>query len=278
MPLRRDTPPSSLDFSDHEVERYSRHILLPEIGAAGQARLRDSHLLVIGAGGLGSPALLYLAAAGVGRITIVDHDRVETSNLQRQVLHTTQSVGRAKVESATERLRAINPLVEIQLVDERFSAANARQLVRGKDAVLDGCDNFTTRYLSNDACFFERVPLISAAVFRFEGQLTTFTYQDSSPCYRCLFPSPPPAGSVPACSEAGVLGAVVGTLGTMQATEAVKLLTGAGELLVARLLRYDALRMESTVFGFAKNPTCALCGASPAITGVQAINEPGCEA
>lgn len=274
---RHLSEPSSLEFSDHEVERYSRHILLPQIGATGQARLRDARVFVVGAGGLGSPSLLYLAAAGVGHITVIDDDSVEVSNLQRQIAHDSRSLGLTKVVSAGAHMKSINPLIQVTEIEERLSVSNISKLIEGHDVVLDGSDNFATRFLVNDACFFAGIPLISAAVYRFEGQLSVFDWREDSPCYRCLFPSPPSAGTVPSCAEAGVLGAVVGTLGTMQATEAIKLLTGAGQLLRGRLLRYDALRMETTVLGFARNPKCKLCGSSPSITTLQQESDPSCE-
>jgi len=266
-----------MDFTDDEVERYSRHILLPELGASGQARLRDASVFVVGAGGLGSPVLMYLAAAGVGKISVVDHDRVDRSNLQRQIAHDTQGIGQSKVESARARMLAINPNIEVIAHDAKLDAANIAELIAGHDCVLDGSDNFSTRFLVNDACYFARIPLVSAAVFRFEGQLSVFTYEDDAPCYRCLFPSPPPAGTVPSCSEAGVLGAVVGVLGTMQATETIKLLTGIGRILKGRLLRHDALNADTSVFGFKQNPKCKLCGSSPSITTLRSETEPGCE-
>ena len=267
----------SLDFSDAEAERYSRHILLPRIGPRGQARLRASSVLVIGAGGLGSPSLLYLAAAGVGRIVVVDHDRVDLSNLQRQVAHSHTSIGSPKAESARDAMLAINPEVDVVAINEPINVDNARELVSSVDLVLDGCDNFATRYLVNDACFFEGKPLISASVFRFEGQLISFPGGEGDPCYRCVFPSPPPPGTVPSCSEAGVLGAVVGTLGTMQATEAIKFLAGMELASAGKLFRYDALSLSLDGFATARNRSCALCGENPTITELSLIDIESCE-
>jgi len=271
-------PPPSLDFSEDEIHRYSRHILLPELGAAGQARLRSSTVLCIGAGGLGSPSILYLAAAGVGRLIICDGDSVELSNLQRQVAHATSDLGRNKAESAAAAALGINPNIDVVVVPQHVDTESLPALVAMADVVLDGSDNFPTRYLVNDACFFGGKPLVSASVYRFEGQLTTFTRESTCPCYRCLFPKPPNSDAVPSCAEAGVLGAVVGMLGTMQAVEALKVLTGIGSPLAGRLLRVDALSMDMLTFGFPRNPNCALCGETPTITTLTTEAGPECAA
>jgi thiazole biosynthesis adenylyltransferase ThiF len=277
MPSSGSSALPSLSFSEDEILRYSRHILLPELGARGQAKLRESSVLIIGAGGLGSPALLYLAAAGVGHITVIDGDTVDLSNLQRQIAHSTADVGTPKVESARAAALAINPNIAFTAIHDRITAESAPDLITKHDLVLDGSDNFTTRYLVNDACHFANVPLISAAVFRFEGQLTTFTRDKTCPCYRCLFPKIPATGTVPSCSEAGVLGAVVGVLGTLQATEAIKLLTGIGKPLAGRLLRLDALAMDIQTFAFERDETCPLCGKQPTITTLIEESGPACE-
>ncbi|MHC4202288.1 MAG: HesA/MoeB/ThiF family protein [Planctomycetota bacterium] len=257
---------ADLGFTDDEVERYSRHILLPKVGGAGQRKLMDSSAFVVGAGGLGSPALLYLAAAGVGRIGLADADEVELSNLQRQIIHETRDVGSPKVASAERAIRALNPDCKVEALGERLAAGNVREIVRGYDVVLDGSDNFPTRFLVADCCWFERIPLVSAAVLRFEGQLLTVLPREGNPCYRCFLPEPPPAGSTPSCQEAGVLGAVVGVMGTLQATEATMLLLGAGEHMGDRLLLYDALDCSFHSFARAKDPACPLCGEHPSIT------------
>ncbi len=254
----------TLDFSEDELQRYSRHILLGEIGATGQARLRAASVLIIGAGGLGSPLLLYLAAAGVGRIGLIDDDRVELSNLQRQIAHATARIGMAKTRSAAEAARDLNPLVAVVEHDFRLTVENALALVAGYDIVCDGSDNFTTRFLVADACVLARRTLVSAAVLRFEGQLAVF--RPDGPCYRCLYPEPPPPGLVPSCSEAGVLGAVTGVMGTLQATEVLKEITGIGESLAGRLLLWDALAARFRTIALRRDPDCALCGAHPTIT------------
>lgn len=257
---------ADLGFTDDEVERYSRHILLPDVGGAGQRKLMDSSAFVVGAGGLGSPALLYLAAAGVGKIGFADADEVELSNLQRQIIHQTRDVGSPKVASAERAIRALNPDCKVEALGERLDAENIREIVKGYDVVLDGSDNFPTRFLVADCCWFEGIPLVSAAVLRFEGQLLTVLPEKGDPCYRCFLPEPPPPGSIPSCQEAGVLGAVVGVMGTLQATEATKLLLGAGEHMGDRLLLYDALDCSFHTFARAKDPACPLCGEHPSIT------------
>ena len=248
---------SRMALSPDELERYARHIVLPEIGGPGQAKLRQARVLVVGAGGLGAPALLYLAAAGVGALGIVDFDRVSLSNLQRQVIHGSDDVGRLKVESAADSVRRINPHVAIEAHEARIDAQNALALISDYDIVLDGSDNFATRYLVSDACFLGARPLVTAAVNRFDGSLTTIRAHESgpetpNPTYRCLFPEPPPDGLLPACAEAGILGALTGVIGAMQALEAVKEIVGFGESLVGRLLLYDArsARFETLRYGW----------------------------
>ncbi|MGD8238460.1 MAG: HesA/MoeB/ThiF family protein [Armatimonadota bacterium] len=255
-----------IDFTEEQIERYSRHILLSEVGVEGQRKLLSASALVVGAGGLGSPALFYLAAGGVGRIGIIDSDVVELSNLQRQILHGTSDVGSSKALSAQATVTELNPDCQIDVFDRRLDAGNARELMRGYDVVLDGSDNFPTRFLVADCCRFEDVPLVSAAVLRFEGQLMTVLPGAGNPCYRCFFPEPPPPGMVPSCQEAGVLGAVVGALGTLQAVEALKVLLGAGELLSHGMLLYDALDGTFTTVKRAPDPDCPLCGDGPTIT------------
>ena len=256
--LRSMTP----ELTEDEIRRYSRHILLPEVGGIGQAKLREASVLVVGAGGLGSPLVLYLAAAGVGRIGIVDDDKVELSNLQRQIAHRTDGIGVGKARSAAEAARAINPGVVFEPYDCRIGAENALQLIGGYDIVCDGSDNFSTRFLMADACFLARRTLVSAAVLRFEGQLSVFKPHagPEAPCYRCLYPEAPPEGMVPSCSEAGVMGAVTGVMGTLQASEVLKEILGIGESLSGRLLIWDALaaRMRSVRLG--RDPACRLCG------------------
>lgn len=254
-------------FTDQQLERYARHIILPELGGKGQEKLLQSSVLVVGAGGLGSPLLMYLAAAGVGRIGIVDDDAVDLSNLQRQVIHATDKVGRPKVESAAAAIAAINPDITVEAHAVRLDVKNVMDLVSGFDIVADGSDNFATRFLLNDACYFARRPLVSAALLRFEGQVSTFrAYEGDNPCYRCIFPAPPPEGMIPTCAEGGVLGAVAGTVGCMQATEVIKELTGIGESLAGRLVVMDALSATFRRIGVKRDPACALCGTQPTIT------------
>jgi len=254
-----------MDFTDAQIQRYSRHIILPEVGGKGQKKLSRAKVLVIGAGGLGSPAALYLAAAGIGTIGLVDGDAVDLSNLQRQILHTTSTIGVPKVESGQRMLSALNPDVTIKTYPQHVSADNIMRLLPDYDLILDGSDNFTTRFLVNDACFFARKTLISGSIFRFEGQLTTIKPHEGYPCYRCLYPEPPPAGLVPNCQEAGVLGVLAGTVGVLQASEAVKEILGIGETLADRLLIYDALEMKFRKVSRPKDPNCRLCGPNPAI-------------
>jgi adenylyltransferase/sulfurtransferase len=251
-----------LNFSEAEVQRYARHILLREVGGTGQARLKAASVLIVGAGGLGSPLGLYLAAAGVGRIGIIDPDVLELSNLQRQVAHSTGRLGQLKVHSAAAAMRGINPLIRIEPLAERLDAGNVHRLVAGYDLVCDGTDNFETRFLLADACVRQRRTLVSAAVLRFEGQLSTFKpHADAAgPCYRCLYPEPPPPGMVPSCSEAGVLGAVTGVMGTLQATEVLKEIMGIGESLSGWLVIWDALAAEFRKVRLRRDPACPVCG------------------
>ena len=261
-----------LDFTENELHRYSRHILLKEVGAVGQARLRAARVLVVGAGGLGSPLALFLAAAGIGTLGLVDDDVLELSNLQRQVAHATARIGQPKVESAAESLRALNPEVTLELHPRRLDAAAARDLIPRYDLVCDGTDNFPTRFLLGDACHLLGKPLVSAAVLRFEGQLSVFRGHLGAPhpCHRCLNPELPPDGLVPSCSEAGVLGAVVGVMGTLQATEVLKLILGIGEPMDGRLLLWDALAMRFRDIRLRRDPHCALCGPEATIRDLSA--------
>jgi molybdopterin/thiamine biosynthesis adenylyltransferase/rhodanese-related sulfurtransferase len=249
-----------------EQLRYSRHMIMPEVGAEGQRRLREAGVLCIGAGGLGSPAALYLAAAGVGRLGLVDLDDVDLSNLQRQILHGTKDVGRKKLDSARDRLHDVNPNVEIETHECRFTSVNALAIVSSYDVVVDGSDNFPTRYLSNDVCVFAEKPNVYGSVFRFDGQTTVFAPHLGGPCYRCLFPEPPPPGSVPNCAQAGVLGVLPGIVGTIQANEAIKLILGVGEPLIGRLLYFDALKMKFRQFNVRRDSQCPVCGERPTIT------------
>ena len=254
-------------LSAEERSRYSRHLLLPQVGEQGQARLKASSVLVIGAGGLGSPVLLYLAAAGVGRIGVVDFDDVDVSNLQRQVLYETQDVGRSKLDVARDRIQSINPYVELDLYPLRLTTSNAIEIIDKYDVVADGTDNFATRYLVNDACVLSGTPNVFASIFRFDGQVAIFG-APGGPCYRCIFPEPPPPESVPNCAEGGVLGVLPGMLGTMQATEVIKLLLGIGEPLIGKMLIVDALSMNFRTLKGGKDPECSLCGERPTQEGL----------
>jgi sulfur-carrier protein adenylyltransferase/sulfurtransferase len=247
-----------------QQERYSRHVKVPEVGEAGQLKLLESKVLIVGAGGLGSPAAFYLAAAGVGTLGLLDFDRVDRSNLQRQILHTEAAVGQLKTESGEARLRALNPDVRVVRHDVRLEAQNAEEILGPYDVVLDGCDNFSTKYLVNDAAVLLGKPNVYGSIYRFEGQLSTFVPK-VGPCYRCLYPEPTPSELAPSCDEAGVLGVLPGVVGLIQATEAVKLLLGIGETLVGRLLTYDALAMKFREFKVRRDPACALCGDAPTI-------------
>lgn len=241
-----------------EIRRYSRHLIMPEVGMDGQRRLKASAVLLIGTGGLGSPLALYLAAAGVGRIGLVDYDTVDDSNLHRQVIHGESSVGMLKVESARKRMLDINPYITIETYNVPLTSDNALEIMRGYDVVIDGTDNFPTRYLVNDACVKLGIPNVYGSILRFEGQLSVF-YAKEGPCYRCMFPEPPPPGLVPSCAEAGVLGVLPGTIGTMQATEGIKLITGVGDPMIGRMLLYDAAEMTFTTIKVRKNPKCPVC-------------------
>jgi adenylyltransferase/sulfurtransferase len=252
------------DLSRAEIARYGRHLILPEVGIEGQRRLKASSALVVGAGGLGSPLALYLAAAGVGRLGIVDFDRVDESNLQRQILHGSARVGASKVESARERLADLNPYVAIETHDARLTRDNALAMLAGYDVVVDGTDNFATRYLVNDACVLLGKPNVHGSIFRFEGQVSVFDAA-RGPCYRCLYPEPPPAGLVPSCAEGGVLGVLPGVIGALQGVETLKVLLGIGEPLIGRLLRFDALSLSFRELELRKDPDCPLCGDHPTI-------------
>src|SRR6188768_382581 len=250
-----------------ERQRYSRHLLLPEVGEEGQRRLKAARVLCVGAGGLGSPAALYLAAAGVGTLGLVDFDVVDFSNLQRQIIHGTSDVGRSKLASAQARVQELNPEVLVETFDAHFSVANAKTLVEAFDVIVDGTDNFPARYLVNDACVMYGKPNAWGSIFRFEGQASVFA-APGGPCYRCLHPEPPPPGLVPSCAEAGVLGVLPGVIGTIQATEAIKLILGAGDPLIGRFLVYDALKMRFRELKLPKDPDCPVCGTRPTITGL----------
>lgn len=252
-------------FTADQLTRYSRHFLLPEVGEAGQAKLLDAKVLLIGAGGLGSPSAYYLAAAGVGTLGIVDMDVVDTSNLQRQILHTNDRVGMPKVESARLTLTALNPDVKVIGYQERVSSENIMELIRDYDVIIDGCDNFPTRYLVNDACVIADKPNVHGSIFQFEGQATVFA-PHKGPCYRCLFPEPPPPGAAPSCAEAGVLGVLPGLVGCVQALETIKLILGVGKPLIGRMVYFDTLSMELRIHKLRKDPNCPMCGEHPTIT------------
>jgi adenylyltransferase/sulfurtransferase len=264
----RPVPASPTELSLSELRRYGRHLTLPEVGEAGQKRLKEGRVLVVGAGGLGSPLALYLAAAGVGTIGIVDFDAVEESNLQRQIAHGTSAVGKSKIGSMVARLKDLNPHVNVVAHEAYLDRWNALAIVRDYDVIVDGTDNFATRYLVNDACVLEKKPNVYGSILRFEGQASVFDAR-VGPCYRCLFPEPPPAGVVPNCAEAGVLGVLPGVIGSIQATETIKLLVGAGETLVGRLLLYDALEMRFREMRLRKDPGCPICGEHPSIRELQ---------
>jgi adenylyltransferase/sulfurtransferase len=260
------------DLSRDEILRYSRHLLIPEVGLEGQKKLLCASALIIGTGGLGSPVALYLAAAGVGRIGLVDFDVVDSSNLQRQIIHGTATVGTLKVESAKKRLHDLNPDVQLEVFNEPFTSENALTIAHDYDIIIDGTDNFPTRYLTNDLAVLSGKPLIYGSIYRFEGQASVF-YAKEGPCYRCLFPEPPPPGLVPSCAEGGVLGVLPGTIGTIQATEAIKMLLGIGSSLVGRLLLYNALDMSFEFVKLKKNPNCKVCGPHPEVTELIDYNE-----
>jgi molybdopterin/thiamine biosynthesis adenylyltransferase len=252
-------------LTEQQIERYSRNIILQQVGGAGQEKLLGSRVLIVGLGGLGAPAALYLAAVGVGTLGLLDGDAVDVTNLQRQIIHHTGDVGRRKVASAEEKIRALNPDVTVRTYDIRARADNIRDIIRDYDFVIDGVDNFFAKFLINDACYFERIPFSHAGILQFEGQLLT-VLPGRTACYRCLFRSPPPAGSVPSCGQAGVLGVLPGVIGSLQATEAVKYLLGIGELMTDSLLTYSALTMEFRKVPVPRNPDCPLCGPQPTIT------------
>ena len=254
-----------MKFSDEQIHRYSRQMILPGVGGKGQRKLLEAKVFIMGAGGLGSPAALYLAAAGVGTIGLADFDRVELHNLQRQILHKTFDIGLPKIESGKRTLEALNPGVKIQTYSERITSVNIREIIKDYDLALDGSDNFPTRFLLNDACYLEKKTLISGAILRFEGQLSTFKPHAGGPCYRCIFPEPPPPGIVPNCQEAGVLGAVAGIIGTLQANEALKEILGLGDSMAGRFLMINSLNLSFHELKIQKNPHCLLCGENPKI-------------
>src|SRR4030088_241425 len=255
----------SIDFSNDEIARYSRHLIMPEVTLDGQKRIKAASVLCIGTGGLGSPTALYLAAAGIGRLGLVDYDVVDFSNLQRQILHGTEDVGRKKLNSARDRIKAVNPNVQVDLHDCVFSSDNATELVQDYDLVIDGTDNFPTRYLSNDVCVLAKKPNIYGSIFRFDGQCTVFAPHLGGPCYRCMCPEPPPPGMVPSCAEGGVLGVLPGIIGVLQAIEAVKLILGIGDSLIGRLVSFDALKLRFREFKVRPDPNCPICGKNPTI-------------
>jgi len=254
-----------MDLTNDEIRRYSRHLILPEVGMAGQKKLRATSVLCIGAGGLGSPIAMYLAAAGIGRLGIVDFDLVDESNLQRQILHTHADVGHPKTQSAKETINGLNPHVEVILHNTRLTSKNALDIIRPYDIVVDGTDNFPTRYLTNDACVLLRKPNVYGSIFRFDGQASVFAPHLGGPCYRCLYPEPPPPGMVPSCAEGGVLGVLPGIIGCIQATEILKLALGKGETLMNRLLIFDALKMKFSELKLRRDPQCPICGQNPTI-------------
>ena len=253
------------DLSVDEVRRYSRHLIIPDVAMAGQKRLKAARVLCVGAGGLGSPALMYLAAAGVGTLGVIDYDVVDESNLQRQIIHGQSDVGRSKAESARDSVREINPLIEVRLHEERLDSSNVMEIFGQYDLIVDGTDNFATRYMVNDACVLLGKPYVWGSIYRFDGQASVF-WAEHGPCYRCLYPEPPPPGMVPSCAEGGVLGVLCASIGSIQVTEAIKLLTGIGEPLLGRLMVYDALDMSYRTVRVRKDPDCAVCGPNPTVT------------
>jgi len=272
MSTNTEVKPETATLSNDEILRYSRHLIMPEVGMEGQLKLKAARVLCIGAGGLGSPLALYLGAAGVGTLGLVDFDVVDYTNLQRQIIHTTADVGRKKLDSAADKLKAINPLINVRPFDTRLSSDNALELFRDFDIIVDGTDNFPTRYLVNDACVLTGKPNVYGSIFRFEGQASVFA-TEQGPCYRCLYPEPPPPGLVPSCAEGGVLGILPGLVGVIQATEAIKLVLGKGEPLIGRLLLVDALAMKFRELKLRKNPDCPVCGTHPTITKLIDYNE-----
>ena len=265
-----------MGLTEEQIERYSRHILLEQVGGVGQEKLLSSKVLIVGAGGLGSPAALYLAAAGVGTIGIIDADKVDLTNLQRQIIHHTSDLGVEKVKSAENKMRAINPEVTVKTYHQLAKADNIREIIREYDFVIDGTDNFPAKFLINDACYFEKIPFSHAGILKFYGQLITVLPGETT-CYRCIFNAPPPAGAVPSCSQAGVLGVLAGVIGSLQATEAIKYLLGLGRLLTDTLLTYDALEMEFRAVKLNRNPNCPLCGEDPQITELKDEEPPVCD-
>jgi len=255
----------NIDFSNDEIARYSRHLIMPEVTLEGQKRIKAASVLCIGTGGLGSPIALYLAAAGIGRLGLIDFDVVDFSNLQRQILHGTDDVGRKKLNSAKDRIKATNPNVQVDLHDCMFRSENAMQIVQDYDIVVDGTDNFPTRYLSNDVCVLAKKPNVYGSIFRFDGQCTVFAPHLGGPCYRCMFPEPPPPGMVPSCAEGGVLGVLPGIIGVLQAIEAIKMIIGIGDSLIGRLVGFDALKLRFREFKIRKDPKCPICGDHPTI-------------
>ena len=253
-----------IEFTDEQIERYSRHIILPEVGGSGQQKMLEARVLLLGAGGLGSPAAYYLAAAGIGNLGIVDFDRVDLSNLQRQIIHSTERIGMLKTESAKKTIEALNPDVNISLYNERLDSSNIMNLIEGYDYIVDGSDNFPTRYLVNDACIMRNKTLIHGSIYRFEGQVTVFKPGDG-PCYRCLYPEPPPPGMVPNCQEGGVLGVLAGVIGNLQVVEVLKLILGIGKTLVGKLLIYAALNTEFRNLRLRKDENCPICSEKPTI-------------
>jgi adenylyltransferase/sulfurtransferase len=256
-----------MNFTEEQIYRYSRHIILPEVGGKGQEKLLKARVLCLGAGGLGSPALMYLAAAGVGNIGIVDFDTVDFSNLQRQIIHNTEKIGILKVESAKKFINSLNPDVKVAAINERLSSSNVMDIFKDYDIIVDGCDNFPTRYLVNDACILLNKINVHGSIFRFDGQVTVFKPKEG-PCYRCLYPEPPPPGMVPSCQEAGVLGVLPGVVGTLQAVEVIKLIIGKGQPLVGKLLLYNALNAEVRKLNIRRDTNCPMCGDTPSITGL----------
>jgi adenylyltransferase/sulfurtransferase len=258
------------ELTTDEVRRYSRHLIIPDVGMAGQKRLKNAKVLVIGAGGLGSPALLYLAAAGVGTLGIAEFDEVDESNLQRQIIHGMSDIGRSKAESARESIAEVNPYVEVVVHDERLDNDNVLQIFEGYDLIVDGTDNFATRYMVNDAAYFLKIPYVWGSIYRFDGQASVFapSMSDEAPCYRCLYPEPPPPGMVPSCAEGGVLGVLCASIGSIQVNEAIKLITGIGDPAIGKLVIYDALELEWRKLKVRKDPGCALCGENPTVTGL----------
>jgi molybdopterin/thiamine biosynthesis adenylyltransferase len=265
-----------VELTEQQIERYSRQIILEQVGGTGQRKLLSSKVLIVGAGGLGAPAALYLAAAGIGTIGIIDDEKVELSNLQRQIIHATGDIDSEKVNSAKNKMQAINPDVAIRTYRTRVNAANISEIIRQYDFVIDGTDNFPAKFLVNDACYFEKVPFSHAGILRFEGQLMTVLPGETT-CYRCIFHSPPPAGAVPSCSEAGVLGSIAGIVGSLQASEAIKYLLGVGELLTSVLLTVNLLEMKFRKVKLNRNPDCPLCGSTPQITELRDEEQPVCD-